>query len=787
MANLRISMKLARNSSGLAALERRFPVWLLILVLGRALPGRAQNPPAPTADASANERTVITRSDYQSKEKHLYRLKGHVEITLGQWKLTADEATYDETTGEVTARGHIVFTDPETFLEADEAYYNLRTGHGWFTNGHGFVHTALRLSPRVLPTENPFYFQSRRVERLDKSTYLMDHGRVTTCDNVKCGWTISARSARVDVGDKVVSEGALFRLLRVPVFYSPILINSIGVHPRRAGLLMPQIGNSGQKGFTVSEGFFWPLNRSADLLLGIVNYSHRGLGGAGQFRVRPTPTSDLTVNFFGVNDRGTNAAPNLAAPGQSWRVQGQAKNLGYGFRGVADVDYISSLAFRQTFTDNFTQAVTSEVHQTGFITKNFGAYSLNAYASRYQNFLSTERIPGNSIIIRHAPSFSFSGLDQQVGRTPFFFAFDTSADGVSRTQPGENIMFSERTDFHPTVTVRSKPFWGFHLTPSAGLRATHYGTSLLPNHDPLTRLLGEFSVDLRPPSFAKVFAGTVGGRRFKHVIEPDIRYRLVRARDPEDITDILRFDQTDILTETNEIEYSLTNTIFTRQDSSPGSGETPQARELISWRLSQKYYFDPTFGGALQPGNEVVFDPTISLTGFAFARGERLSPLVSVLKLAPFSNYDTELRADFNPSGGGVLNAGVTSHVRRGLMGLAVTDFFISKTAAELQPLPPSTTLAELTSFNLLRTVMSYGEASRKGLSTALGLDYNFTKGIAHQIVGQVSYNFGCFAIDFEYRRFALGALRRENQFRVALSLANVGTFGNLKPRERLY
>jgi len=53
--------------------------------------------------------------------------------------------------------------------------------------------------------------------------------------------------------------------------------------------------------------------------------------------------------------------------------------------------------------------------------------------------------------------------------------------------------------------------------------------------------------------------------------------------------------------------------------------------------------------------------------------------------------------------------------------------------------------------------------------------------------VNQVSYNFGCFALDFEYRRFALGDLRRENQFRVALSLANVGTFGNLKPRERLY
>ncbi len=35
-----------------------------------------------------------------------------------------------------------------------------------------------------------------------------------------------------------------------------------------------------------------------------------------------------------------------------------------------------------------------------------------------------------------------------------------------------------------------------------------------------------------------------------------------------------------------------------------------------------------------------------------------------------------------------------------------------------------------------------------------------------------------------EYQYYNLGPLRHENQFRVALSLANVGTFGNLKPRE---
>ena len=81
----------------------------------------------------------------------------------------------------------------------------------------------------------------------------------------------------------------------------------------------------------------------------------------------------------------------------------------------------------------------------------------------------------------------------------------------------------------------------------------------------------------------------------------------------------------------------------------------------------------------------------------------------------------------------------------------------------------------------------TYGTVNRKGLSGAFGVDYNFAEGITHQLVSQLSYNVGCFGLDFEYRRINVGILRNEQQYRVGLSLANVGSFGNLKPRERLY
>jgi len=363
---------------------------------------------------------------------------------------------------------------------------------------------------------------------------------------------------------------------------------------------------------------------------------------------------------------------------------------------------------------------------------------------------------------------------------------------VGRTEPGLELpLLEDRLDLHPQILLRPKEFWHFRFTPSLGFRATRYGASLAPNHSPVDRLLAEVGFDLRPPSLEKVFAKSYRGYRLKHVIEPDIQYHLVRAHDPENILDIVRFDVMDTLTETNEVEYSLTNTILGRKDVPDNSPNIPQARDIFSWRLSQKYYLDPTFGGALVPGQNNVFASTIDLTGFAFEHGQRFSPIDSVFKFDPFSNYSTEIRTDINPSGaGGILDAGISSQVRRGLLGVDFRDFFINHSSylgSLLGSTTSTTTPAPLTTFNLLGTVVTYANPNRRGLSGAFGMDYNLQRKLVQHVISQVSYNFGCFGIDFEYQDFDLGPLRHESQFRVALSLSNVGTFGNLKPRERMY
>lgn len=760
------------------------PVIRLLTVMALASPLFAQQPEIP-AEFRNPFTTVTARADTQRKQGHVYFLEGHVDIGYHEAQLGADHATYNESTDEVEATGRVWLSDPKAYLEADHATYNVATGAAVFTNAHGYLRPQPRPRARI-PSGNAMFVRAREVDRLDENTYTVLDGRLSSCENECRGWSLAVRRARLRVDDKMVSYGDVFRFMGVPLLYSPVLEHSIQRTPRQTGFLLPSLGNSSQKGRIIGDAFYWAINPSADLLLGVDDYSLRGIATTGQFRATPGINSLLDVHYFEVNDHGSGPLRSQRAAGENIRATGTSNDLGYGFFGVVNVDYINTLAFRLTWSGNFNEAVSSEARQMAFATKNFGGYSVNIYADRYEDFLSTQQIPNNAIIIRQTPSFSFAGLDHELGDSPFYFSFDSSAAGVGREQPGfATPTLTDRFDFHPAMTLRVPEFDGFHFTPEIGLEGTRYGTSFLGPHDPLTRALGEFSFDLRPPSLERVFKRRIHHYRLKHVIEPDIQYNLVRATNAQRITDIVRFDETDILAQTNEVEYSLKTTLYGRPDTPDDQPDKPQARELASLSVAQKYYFDPTFGGVLKSGN--FWEPTLDLTGFAFAVGRRFSPVVTVLKVAPFSNFDTELRADISPTSG-VLNAGITSSVHRGAFGVDATEFFVDRMQALglALPLPPSR-LPTQASSNLFNTRVTYGKAENKGFSGAFGVNYNITEGLANALVGQATYNFSCFGIAVLYDRFNLGPLRNENQFRIAISLSNVGAFGNIKTRDRLY
>jgi LPS-assembly protein len=358
-------------------------------------------------------------------------------------------------------------------------------------------------------------------------------------------------------GESATMRNGVFRLRRVPLLYFPYYRKSLERMPRHSGFLTPNFGNSSRFGLMLGQSYFWAISRSYDATVGGTWYTDRGFASQIDFRGRPTANSSFDAYFFGVHDRG------LPQPDGSRRKQGGTISsmkgtalFPWGLRGVANVNIVSSLEFRQAFTQSFEEAVWSRVYSIGYVTKNFSSFSLNTSLSRDENFQSLD--PDDTVVIRKFPNIEFNSLDYQLvqGAVPLWFSFDTSFDLVSRSQPlFETRNFVQRGDFYPRVS--SKFDWkGFHIRPTFGARQTSYGQSQDPVEnrpvgENLHRTTVETSVEIVPPSFERIYNGPIWlGDRVKHVIEPRLTYRYVDG--VEDFDRVVRFDERDIVSNTNE-------------------------------------------------------------------------------------------------------------------------------------------------------------------------------------------------------------------------------------------
>ena len=142
-------------------------------------------------------------------------------------------------------------------------------------------------------------------------------------------------------------------------------------------------------------------------------------------------------------------------------------------RGVASLDYLSSFAFRLAFTDNFSQAVNSEVKSTAFVSKSYQGFSLNAFGSRYQNFQSSTN-NDDTISIIHIPAVEFGSVDQRIPGTPLYGSYDFAAEGLRRTELNFSHPGRGGKIWRFSGTESANSFWGRLFRPSALLNDTFY-------------------------------------------------------------------------------------------------------------------------------------------------------------------------------------------------------------------------------------------------------------------------------------------------------------------------
>jgi LPS-assembly protein len=725
------------------------------------------NAPAP------NEILVV--AVVQEVDGPMRRLRGASQIETTELLLKADEVDYNEETGDAEARGNVKFIHfaNNEQIEADKVEYNLKEETGKFYNVRGTSPAKIQTRPGILSTTNPFVFQGKWAEKL-KDRYILHEGFITSCKLPKPWWRMYGNSFDIIPEQRAIAHKAVFRISKFPLFYTPYFYKSLEKMPRHSGFLLPVVGNSSRYGAVVNTGYFWAINRSFDLTYRNQIFTARGFAHHVDFRGIPNEKSDFNFLLFGVNDRGLDQGngQRLKQGGVQMSFTGRAL-LGDGFEAKANLNYLSSYTFRQAFTQSFNEAIFSEVHSIAYITRHWSTFSFNGVFSNNEIFQST--VPDDKITIRKLPSLEFSSRDRQISYSfPIWVSFESSVALMRRTQPlFQTRQFVDRVDAAPRIMTVLR-LLGFTLIPSFSARETQYGASVsngIINGDNILRSSREVSIELIPPAMERTYnppkwlGNAKLGDRLKHVIEPRASYLNVSGIN--DFSKIVRFDNTELMANTSEVEFSLTNRLYLKRKGN--------VTEILSWQVWQRRFLDPTFGGAVVDGGRNVIQSAIDMSAYAFLLGPRnYSPVVSVLRVSPNGRIGAEWRTDYDPYWHRITNSSLSADMR-------FSDYYFSVGSNQVNS---NTTLTPAA--NQMSARGGFGNENRRGWNAGFSVVYDYRKQIMQYESTQVSYNSDCCGLSVQFRRFNFGT-RNENQFRVAFAIANLGTFGTLKKNERLF
>jgi LPS-assembly protein len=757
----------------------------------------AQPEPLPTTGVP-----VQWKADREIWIGHTATLYGVEDFHYRDYVIRADKVVYNQETSELEAEGHLqVSGGPQDVVLAashGDMRLNMHTARFYDVTGTAGVFKGGRSI--VYSTANPFVFSARVLLQTGEGKYKIIDGTMTNCRLPKPDWQLLSR--RIDVADGHASTtNTILKLFGVPIFDLPYLRHPVDETGRESGLLIPVIGTSSIRGFELGEQVYVVLNRSMDMELGTEYFSKRGWAPKGDFRYKGPGLDHLTARWDALFDRGFDQVQQSGPQaGQMVHVnQGGAdivvlgrKDFSPDMRIAGNIEYLSSFVYRLVFNDNYWQAVSSEVKSDAFFTSNYNGFIPSVRLARMQTFAGSA--VGDEARILHLPSVRFDVLDQSLGVSWLYAGLGSSVAHLGRSEPGFHAHNIGRIDVYPHFSMPMVA-GGWSIVPAGALRVTFYSGSQTPDltganggipivsHDPLHRLYGEASLDVRPPALERDFKLTRWNRTMRHVIEPELTWRFVGGIG-SGARNVLTVDTTDIATDTNELGFSLTQRLYLRPSVDKPCAEVDggvpvsgcdKPREWASWQIAQKYYFNANFGGALIRDRRNVFDTTLDLSGVAFLTEPRnLAPITSRLRFEAIDNLRIQWDLDYDPKAGrfgannlyaGYSWGNTTVGIQRALLN-APDEQGSSASLIQSQQLDP---------------YIEIGKQNRVGFNLAAHGGYDFVHGALQYAGIQAVYNWNCCGLTIGYRRFALGSVRDETQYLYSFTLANFGSVGDIR------
>ncbi len=756
---------------------RRLAIFAFAAALATAGPGRAQDLPA---GISASKQFRME----QVAHNHLW-LSGEVEIEGaggGSWRFHADDANLYTDESLLVATGNVVFSGENARLAADRAEFNYETGTGLFFSATGSTELVEDIEPSMFGTQEPeMRFWGALIEKLGPRNYRLTDGGFTSCIQPTPRWEVRTSSTQIDLDRHARVRNMLLLVKGVPLFYLPYLYYPVQEEDRATGFLMPTYGSSTVQGHSISNAFFWAIDRSHDATVFHDWLTTTGQGMGGEYRYVLGQGSRGEAETYLLNE---NEQPDPSRGGdavrparRSFRMRGDLQHaITDSIQARGQVDYFSDIEVQQTYQRDIFQATNSSRTFGGNVTGSWNAYTLNGTADFRETFFGLN----DASLHGAGPRVSFSQSERQLGTLPVYYGFNSEyANLLQRQSFGDTVTDSGLTRFDVNPLVRA-PFtrWPFlTFNTSLGYRRTHWRESIdLETMEqvgtPISRSLIEMAAEITGPVFVKIWdtPNTDYSERMKHVIEPWLSVE--RATAVDNFEQIVRIDSTDsIVGATTRLRYGIDNRLYARR------GESG-AQEFLTIGVEQTYYTDAR-ASQFDPQFLTSFQQTVSRT--PRPTPSNLSPLALTVRAAITEGIDGSLRAEYDThfmalrtiradadiGYGGWLHQRTGWSQRRFVEGLSGFD-------------NPNYLDHTLNSFTNVRAL-----DNKWGGVYQFNYDVHLGRMVQQRILAY--YNAQCCGFSVEYQTYNLGNLgffrtlpAQDKRLNVSFTLAGLGTFANL-------
>ena len=714
----------------------------------------------------------------ESVSENHWKCTGDVELSRDDLTFFADEVEFFNDTKRLVASGNVLFAQADHRISADRADFNTQTRLGTFFDAWGVASMGARADASLFGTLEPdVYFYGRTIEKIAADRYRITKGGFTTCVQPTPRWELVSGSVVLKVDDYALLRNSVLKVKHMPVLFLPVMYYPINKEDRATGLLMPSYGMSTIKGQTLSNAFFWAVDRSQDVTVFHDWFSRTGQALGGEYRYALEQGSgNLWTNYLNEHEAtytvpGAENATTVPSR-RSYELRGTlTQGFGTHLTARSRVAYFSNLAVRETYTSDIAVASDRRRSLSGGLNGTWGAYSIGGAFDRSEHF-ADER---GSSVNGTAPRLTAARAERPFGRTRLYSAFTGEYVHLLR-QNRTGVTVRDQSIDRVDVASRLRfPFtrWRFlTITSSLLWRNTFWSDSRDVNHtrmsDPIARRYFDMQAQIVGPVLIRIWDTPESSyaSRFKHSIEPFLTLQRTTAIDMRDR--IVRLEGTDYTVgDTTRYIYGIHNRLYAKRSE---GGPSSTAREILTASIQQTYYTDP---------NAAQVDLDYRTSPYGRVPPTHFSPISMTVRATPTAemsatfrtDYDTQFSAFRTLSADGALT---WSSWLQANAGWSYTRFVPD----ELGRNDASRQSHVLNSNTTVRF-----RQNRFGAIHAVNLDIHRKSLLQQRIAG--FYNAQCCGFSAEFQTFNFSGLGRrspvvqDRRFNVSVTLAGLGSFSN--------